>query len=108
LVYTTLTQGKVTLTWSRIRRRTQPLQLLDALSIDNRRTAYADESLRCQARFERATAAEGRYQLQYNSDLSSSNWTNLDSPVTAAEATLNATNSTTTSPQRFDRLRLLP
>ena len=108
MVYTTLTQGKVTLTWSRIRRRTQPLQLLDALSIDNRRTAYADESLRCQARFERATAAEGRYQLQYNSDLSSSNWIKLGSAVTATGATLSTTDSITNGPKRFYRLVLAP
>jgi uncharacterized repeat protein (TIGR03803 family) len=55
-----------------------------------------------------STEAGGGYQLQYNSDLSSGNWTNLGSPFTATGATLNATNSVTTSPQRFYRLVLLP
>jgi len=50
-----------------------------------------------------STEARGTYQLQYNSDLSSSNWTNLGSPVTAAGATLSATDSVTNGPRRFYR-----
>ena len=50
----------------------------------------------------------GTYQLQYNSDLSSSNWTNLNSPLTATGATLNTTDSITNGPQRFYRLVLSP
>jgi len=55
-----------------------------------------------------STEAGGKYQLQYNSDLSSSNWTNLDSPVTATGATLSTTDSVTNGPQRFYRLALSP
>jgi uncharacterized repeat protein (TIGR03803 family) len=55
-----------------------------------------------------STEAGGTYQLQYSSDLSSSNWINLRSPVTAAGATLSATDSLTNGPQRFYRLMLLP
>jgi hypothetical protein len=44
------------------------------------------------------------YQLQYNSDLSSSNWTNLGSPAAAAGTTLSTTDSVTNGPQRFYRL----
>ncbi|MCX6922590.1 MAG: hypothetical protein NT154_05150 [Verrucomicrobia bacterium] len=54
-----------------------------------------------------STEAGGRYQLQYNSDLSSSNWTSLNSPVTAAGATLIATDSITSAPRRFYRVVLL-
>jgi uncharacterized repeat protein (TIGR03803 family) len=48
------------------------------------------------------------YQLQYNSDLSSSNWVNLGSAVTAAGATLSTTDSITNGPRRFYRLVFLP
>jgi hypothetical protein len=52
--------------------------------------------------------AGARYQLQYNSDLSSSNWINLGSLFTATGATLNTTDSVTNGPQRFYRVVLLP
>jgi hypothetical protein len=55
-----------------------------------------------------STETGGRYQLQYNSDLSSTNWTNLGSAVTATGATLNTTDSLTKDPQRFHRLVLSP
>jgi hypothetical protein len=55
-----------------------------------------------------STEAGGTYQLQYTSDLSSSNWTDLGSPVTATGATLNTTDSVTNGPQRFYRLVLSP
>jgi uncharacterized repeat protein (TIGR03803 family) len=55
-----------------------------------------------------STEAGGTYQLQYNSDLSSSNWTNLGSPATATGATLSTTDSVTNGPQRFYRLVLSP
>jgi uncharacterized repeat protein (TIGR03803 family) len=55
-----------------------------------------------------STEAGGMYQLQYNSDLSSSNWSNLGSAVTATGATLSTTDSLTNGPQRFYRLALLP
>jgi uncharacterized repeat protein (TIGR03803 family) len=55
-----------------------------------------------------STEAGGTYQLQCNSDLSSSNWINLSSPVTATGATLSTTDSLTNSPQRFYRLVLSP
>ena len=47
-------------------------------------------------------------QLQYTSDLSSANWTNLGSPFTATRATFSATESVLNAPQRFYRLALLP
>jgi uncharacterized repeat protein (TIGR03803 family) len=55
-----------------------------------------------------STEAGGTYQLQYTSNLSSSNWTNLGSPVTATGATLSTTDSLTNGPQRFYRLVLAP
>jgi hypothetical protein len=55
-----------------------------------------------------STEAGGLYQLQYNSDLSSSNWSNLGSAVTATGATLSTTDSLTNGPQRFYRLVLSP
>jgi uncharacterized repeat protein (TIGR03803 family) len=55
-----------------------------------------------------STEAGGRYQLQWNADLSSSNWTNLRGPVTAAEATIITTDSVTDAPRRFYRLVLSP
>ncbi len=55
-----------------------------------------------------STEAGGMYQLQWNSDLSSSNWTNLRGPVTAAGATLRVTDSITNAPRRFYRLVLSP
>jgi len=55
-----------------------------------------------------STEAGGRYQLQYNSDLSLTNWANLGSPVTAAGATLSATDSTINDPHRFYRVVRLP
>jgi hypothetical protein len=54
-----------------------------------------------------STEAGGTYQLQYNSDLSSSDWVNLSSPVTATGPTLTTTDSITNGPQRFYRLVLL-
>ena len=55
-----------------------------------------------------STEAGGTYQVQYNSDLSSSNWTNLRSAVTAAGATLGVTDSVTNGPRRFYRVVLSP
>jgi uncharacterized repeat protein (TIGR03803 family) len=55
-----------------------------------------------------STEAGGMYQLQYNSDLTSTDWTNLGSPIPATGATLTATDSLTTTPQRFYRLVLAP
>jgi uncharacterized repeat protein (TIGR03803 family) len=55
-----------------------------------------------------STEAGGRYQLQWNSDLSSSNWTNLRDPVSAAGAPLTTTDSVTNAPRRFYRLVLSP
>jgi hypothetical protein len=46
-------------------------------------------------------------QLQYNSDLTSTNWTNLGTPIPVTAATLTATDSLTNAPQRFYRLVLL-
>jgi uncharacterized repeat protein (TIGR03803 family) len=55
-----------------------------------------------------STEAGGVYQLQYNSDLSSTNWINLNGPAKATGATLSTTDSLTNGPQRFYRLALLP
>jgi hypothetical protein len=55
-----------------------------------------------------STEAGGTYQLQCNSDLSSSNWINLGSASTATRATLSTTDSVTNGPQRFYRLALSP
>ena len=55
-----------------------------------------------------STEAGGRYQVQYNSDLSSSNWINLSNAVIAAGATLSVTDSVTNAPRRFYRAVLSP
>jgi len=55
-----------------------------------------------------STEAGGTYQLQYNSDLSSTNWINLGSPFTATGPTLSTTDSLTNALQRFYRLVLSP
>jgi uncharacterized repeat protein (TIGR03803 family) len=55
-----------------------------------------------------STVAGWKYQVQYNSDLTSSNWINLSSPATAVGATLNTTDSVTNSPQRFYRVMISP
>jgi uncharacterized repeat protein (TIGR03803 family) len=47
------------------------------------------------------------YQLQYNDNLSQSNWNNLGAPLVASNATLSLSNSMTNS-QRFYRVLLLP
>ncbi|MGO8928061.1 MAG: hypothetical protein ACLQU3_14410 [Limisphaerales bacterium] len=51
--------------------------------------------------------AGGRFRLQYNRELSSSNWTSLNNAVTATGATLNSTNSATSSSRRFHPVMLL-
>jgi uncharacterized repeat protein (TIGR03803 family) len=48
-----------------------------------------------------STEPGARYQLQYNSELSSSNWINLNSPISATAATLTTTDFITNAPQRF-------
>ena len=55
-----------------------------------------------------STEAGGTYQLQWNADLSSSNWTNLRGPVTATGPALIATDSVTNAPRRFYRMVLSP
>ena len=55
-----------------------------------------------------STEAGRTYQLQYSSDLISSNWINLSSPITATGATLSTTDSITNGPQRFYRLVVAP
>ena len=54
-----------------------------------------------------STEAGSRYQLQYNSELNSTNWINLNSPATGTGATLSTTDSPTNGPHRFYRLVLL-
>ena len=55
-----------------------------------------------------STEAGGTYQLQYNSDLTSTNWINLGNPIPATASTLTATDALTNGPQRFYRLVLAP
>jgi hypothetical protein len=55
-----------------------------------------------------STERGGVYQSQWNSDLSSTNWTNLGNPATATGATLSTTDIITNGPQRFYRLVLSP
>jgi uncharacterized repeat protein (TIGR03803 family) len=47
-------------------------------------------------------------QLQYNSDLNSTNWTNLGNALTVTGGTLSASDAVGTNRQRFYRLVLLP
>jgi uncharacterized repeat protein (TIGR03803 family) len=55
-----------------------------------------------------STEAGGTYQLQYTSDLNSSNWTDLDGLRTAAATILSATDPATNGPARFYRVMRLP
>ena len=54
------------------------------------------------------TEAGNVYQLQYNSDLASTNWINLGSALTATGTALTFADSISNGPQRFYRLVLLP
>jgi uncharacterized repeat protein (TIGR03803 family) len=54
------------------------------------------------------TEAGNVYQLQYNSDLDSTNWINLGSALTATGTALTFADSISNGPQRFYRLVLLP
>jgi sugar lactone lactonase YvrE len=55
-----------------------------------------------------STEAGAGYQLQYNSDLNSTNWTSLGGPETATGPTLSATDYATNGPARFYRAVRLP
>jgi uncharacterized repeat protein (TIGR03803 family) len=55
-----------------------------------------------------STERGGVYQLQWNSDLSSTNWSNLGSHLTATGATLSTTDIIMNGPQQFYRLVLSP
>jgi hypothetical protein len=55
-----------------------------------------------------STEAGASYQLQYNSDLTSTNWTSLGGPQTATGPTLSATDCATNGPARFYRAVRLP
>jgi hypothetical protein len=48
------------------------------------------------------------FQLQYCSDLSSGNWSNLGSTITATNSTVNGSDMNGTEPQRFYRLLVTP
>jgi hypothetical protein len=54
-----------------------------------------------------SAGAQGSYQLQYTSDLSSSNWSNLGSVLIATGPILTATDSITNASQRFYHVALL-
>ena len=47
-------------------------------------------------------------QVQYKTDLSSTNWLNLGNPITATNSTVTASDSIGTEAQRFYRIKLLP
>ena len=55
-----------------------------------------------------STEAGATYQLQYNSDLTSTNWTSLGGAQTATGPTLSATDYATNGPARFYRTVRLP
>ena len=50
------------------------------------------------------TDAGGTYQLQYSSDLSSSNWINLGSAIVVSGTTLSAKDFVTNAPRKFYRV----
>jgi len=54
------------------------------------------------------TEGGGTYQLQASASSNTPNWTNLGSPVTATNGTLNFTDSISNAAQRFYRLSLGP
>jgi len=55
------------------------------------------------------SAAPGQtFQLQYNSGLASTTWTNLGAPVTATSATMSATDTSGPNPQHFYRVIVQP
>lgn len=55
-----------------------------------------------------SSVAEQAYQLQYISDLNSTNWTNLGTAVTATNGTMTASDTIGAASQRFYRVVLLP
>ena len=55
-----------------------------------------------------STEAGASYQLEYLSDLNSTNWTSLGGPLTATGPTLSATDYATNGPARFYRAVRLP
>jgi uncharacterized repeat protein (TIGR03803 family) len=55
-----------------------------------------------------ASFAGGKYQLENNSSLSTSAWTEASTIATASGATTSATNSASPSPEHYYRVRLLP
>jgi hypothetical protein len=54
------------------------------------------------------TEAAGTYQLQYTSDLTSTNWVNVGGAVIAGGTNLSATDPVTNAPRRFYRVVRLP
>jgi len=55
------------------------------------------------------SALMGRaYQVQFKTDLTQTNWTNLGSRVTATNITMTAFDPVGSDPQRFYRVQLLP
>jgi uncharacterized repeat protein (TIGR03803 family) len=55
-----------------------------------------------------STESDSRYQLQYNSDVTSVNWSNLGGSVTATGATFTVTDVVGSAARRFYRVALLP
>ena len=55
-----------------------------------------------------SAAAGQTFHLQYNSDLTSTNWTNLGSPLTATNGTMSASDTPGPDQQRFYRVLLIP
>jgi hypothetical protein len=48
------------------------------------------------------------YRMQFNTDLTQTNWSNQVLRLTATNSTMTAIDSTVTDPQRFYRVFLLP
>ena len=55
-----------------------------------------------------AAVTGATYQLQYTTDLRTTNWINLGSPITAANGVIAASDNQPADPQRFYRLILAP
>jgi len=50
----------------------------------------------------------GGYQLQFKTNLTQTNWSNLGVPITETNSSLNASDPINANPQRYYRVKLLP
>jgi len=58
--------------------------------------------------FSWSAVAGQSYQLQYNTDLTTTNWINLGAPITATNGVITMSDLTSVDPQRFYQVILLP